>query len=180
MYRLTSDSLRRLMAVPFAVSIPREPPASVHHAKAAAEDLGLQLLITVGDVVTSNVRRYWREPDVAIIDGRTRRYGIGEAERTGTVIDNPPATLISESFIAVRNAVEEAVRGRRSVIWVNGEEDLLAIPAVLESPVGSAVMYGLYTGYLVLVPVVPAYKLLMLKLLALMEPSPRGSGKGKA
>lgn len=68
------------------------------------------------------------------------------------------------------------------MIWVNGEEDLLAIPAVLESPpVGSAVMYGLYTGYLVLVPVVPAYKLLMLKLLALMEPSPRGgSGKGKA
>ena len=167
------------MAVPFAVSIPRDPPASVYHAKAAAEDLGLRLLITVGDVVTSNVRRYWREPDVAIMDGRTRRYGIGEAEQASMVIDNPPATLVSESFIAVRKAVDEAMKGRRSVIWVNGEEDLLAVPAVLESPVGSAVMYGLYTGYLVLVPVVPAYKLLMLKLLSLMEPGPGAAAREK-
>lgn len=172
MYRLSSDFLRELMAIPFAVAIPREPPASIEAAKAMIEDFGLWPLIAVGDVVTMNIGKYWREPDVSIIDGKTQRRVISNGPSIARIIiDNPPATLMDSTFEAVKSAVSIAMAGGRATIMVRGEEDLLAIPAVLESPPKSAVVYGLYTGYLVLIPVTQEYKLLMLKLLTLMQRS---------
>ncbi|MFP3314193.1 MAG: DUF359 domain-containing protein [Thermocladium sp.] len=170
MYRLSSDFLRGLMAIPFAIAIPREAPASIEVARTIAEDFGLWPLIAVGDVVTMNIGKYWREPDISIIDGKTQRRIISESSSDAEIIiDNPPATLMDSAFEAIRGAVRIAMGGGRATILVRGEEDLLAIPAVLVSPPRSAVVYGLYTGYLVLIPVTQQYKLLMLKLLTLMQ-----------
>ena len=40
------------------------------------------------------------------------------------------------------DAIREALRDREALILVDGEEDLLAIPAVLESPDNALVIYG--------------------------------------
>lgn len=160
------------MALPFAVSIPREPPRSIEVASKLAEDLGARLIVTVGDVVTYNVSRYWRIPDVGIIDGRTMRtVASNRMEPPDMVLStrNERGTLNMDSFGVIKEAYHIAQKGRKVTIIVDGEEDLLAIPAVLEAPPQAAVLYGLYTGYLVFIPVLNEYKILMLKLLTLLD-----------
>jgi uncharacterized protein (UPF0218 family) len=169
---LRSRRARALMAMPFAISIPREPPISILTARELFNDLKLRVLTTVGDVVTNNVASHWRNPDLSIVDLNTRR---GEQVQQRFINDtvyrvrNERGTLSDEAFNTVKRAYGTVLMGGRATIIVDGEEDLLAIPAVLEAPGNTGVLYGLYTGYLVLIPVVNEYKLLMLKLLTLLD-----------
>ncbi len=161
------------MAWPLGIAISKEAPESIIRVRS---EYGDPFLITVGDVVTINTIKYWRVPNLAFTDLRTRRVvGIGNAEALGfdKVINivNRPATLSIEVVEAVRRAMAEAVDGLRVLIRVDGEEDLLAIPAVLLAPRGSLVLYGLYTGYLIAIPVIDEYRLAMLKLFSTMRPS---------
>jgi len=50
---LRSRRARALMAMPFAISIPREPPVSVLIARELFNDLKLRILTTVGDCIDS-------------------------------------------------------------------------------------------------------------------------------
>lgn len=86
-------------------------------------------------------------------------------------IVNKPATLSVEVINTVRDAMRDAINGIHVLVQVDGEEDLLAIPAVLLAPRGSLVLYGLYTGYLIAIPITDEYKLAMLKLFSMMKPS---------
>lgn len=165
--------VRELMALPFGIAIAKEPPDSIRIARDISMDFNLRILATVGDVVSLNVARYWREPDLRIVDLNTRRgvrvnydYSSDYVIR----IKNERSTLTYGAFETVRRAYDEAQRGVRVTVVVDGEEDLLAIPAVLEAPRGTMVLYGLYKGYLVIIPAVNEYKFLMLKLLTLLDP----------
>jgi len=158
--------------MPMGIAIGRNAPVSVDIAKSALGMYGP--LITVGDVVTNNVIKYWRIPDLAIIDSRTRRRSF--ADDLGIKFDvvlrlkNPPGTLSDEALGIIDDAVREVTGGSRVIIKVDGEEDLLAIPAVLKAPRSSLLLYGLYTGYLVVIPVVEEYRLAMLKLMSMLIP----------
>lgn len=126
-------------------------------------------LIAVGDVVTYHLRRAGRTPDVAVIDGRTKRSEVsGEVQRvleeaaadagaTGGAgaagpieVENDPATLSRELLVALRDAL--AAPGP-TVIRVDGEEDLAALPAVIAAPAGGSVVYGQPDAGMVLVAV---------------------------
>lgn len=169
---LNNREARRIMASPAAVAIPYEPPKSIEVARWVFEDFGLRILVAVGDYVYLNLSKYWRRPDLAIVDYATRRsrveYGVLADEVLRIV--NERSTLSYRAFDAVKEAYRKVMLGLRVVVEVQGEEDLLAIPAVLEAPPGTAVLYGLYTGYLILIPINLEYKLLMLKMLSLMDP----------
>lgn len=161
------------MAMPFAISIPRDPPDSILVARQIFDDLNLRILVTVGDVVSMNVSRYWRVPDLTIVDLNTRR-GLPmqlHVNAGGLVyrVRNERSTLSCEAFDVVKRAYSDVAAGGKVTIVVDGEEDLLAIPAVLEAPYNTGVLYGLYTGYLVLIPTVNEYKVLILKLLTLLD-----------
>ena len=173
MYVLTSKWARAMMAWPLGIAIGKEAPDSIIRVRSEYEN---SFLITVGDVVTLNTIKYWRVPNLAFMDLKTRRtIGMGGAEAAGfdevISIVNRPATLSIEVINVVRRAMAIAMSGSRVLIQVDGEEDLLAIPAVLLAPRGSLVLYGLYTGYLIVIPVVDEYKLAMLKLFSMMRPS---------
>jgi len=60
-----------------------------------------------------------------------------KAERTYKV-RNPAGVVTREAW----EAIKEALREEEALILVDGEEDLLAIPAVLESPDNALVVYG--------------------------------------
>lgn len=110
-------------------------------------------ILAVGDVVTGHLVAAGRQPDVALVDGRTQRGAIDESvrDRLDDVVDldvlddpdlavsNPPATLTRELLSALREAVDAA---DPTVVLVDGEEDLAAVPAVLVAPDGAAVVYG--------------------------------------
>ncbi len=169
---LRSKRARALMALPFAISIPRDPPDSIMIARELFNDFKLSIIVTVGDVVSLNVTTYWRKPDLKVIDLNTRRGTfIQQGNIDGVVyrIRNERSTLSYGSFNVMRSAYADVLSGNRVTIIVDGEEDLLAIPAVLEAPSNAGILYGLYTGYLVLIPAVNEYKVLMLKLLTLLD-----------
>ncbi len=76
-----------------------------------------------------------------IVDQMTLRKRISpveiKVERTYKV-RNPAGVVTKEAWDAIR----EALKDREALILVDGEEDLLAIPAVLESPDNALVVYG--------------------------------------
>ena len=121
-------------------------------------------LLTVGDVVTATLADAGRQPDIAVIDGRTEREPVDPAvEATLTdlagrrlSVTNPPAT-ISESLLTT---LCEAATGTDLpvTISVDGEEDLAALPAILALPDGASVVYGQPGEGMVHVPVRPAVR----------------------
>ncbi len=98
-------------------------------------------LIAVGDVVTDILLGQDIEPDVAIVDGKTRR---GEFERDWTEektinIRNPPEVIKQESW----NAIQDALSSEKpAFIKVDGEEDLLSLAAIALCPLKGLVVYG--------------------------------------
>ena len=101
-------------------------------------------LITVGDIVTYHFVTAGRQPDVALVDERTKRAPVDEAVREAVVnpdvtVSNPPGTVTEELIVAIRDALATE---RPTTIFVDGEEDLATLPAVLLAPEGASVVYG--------------------------------------
>jgi uncharacterized protein (UPF0218 family) len=53
-------------------------------------------------------------------------------------VRNPAGVITKEAWDTVRVALKQ----KEAVIFVDGEEDLLAIPAILESPDNAFIVYG--------------------------------------
>ncbi|ELZ20484.1 hypothetical protein C477_06606 [Haloterrigena salina JCM 13891] len=102
-------------------------------------------LIAVGDVVTYHFLRAGRPPDVALVDERTKRSAVDEEIREtvteGTTVEvvNPPAEI---SQAVVEALLEGLARDEPTTILVEGEEDLVALPAIVAAPEGASVVYG--------------------------------------
>ncbi|WP_222916844.1 GTP-dependent dephospho-CoA kinase family protein [Natrinema sp. SYSU A 869] len=102
-------------------------------------------IIAVGDVVTYHLLQAGRRPDVALVDGRTKRSAVDEEIRdavtSGASIEvrNPPAELSAPVVRALRRALST---DEPTTILVDGEEDLVALPAIVAAPEGASVVYG--------------------------------------
>ncbi|MFC6837491.1 GTP-dependent dephospho-CoA kinase family protein [Halomarina ordinaria] len=100
-------------------------------------------LVTVGDVVTDYLLRE-TVPDVALVDDRTKRAPLEERvdrspfDRT-VHVENPAATLSRDLLAALRDALASEAT---TVLEVDGEEDLAAVPAIAIAPDGATVVYG--------------------------------------
>jgi uncharacterized protein (UPF0218 family) len=81
-------------------------------------------------------------------------------------VKNPQATITAEAI----DAVQDALRGSSSVkIVVDGEEDLLALVAILNAPESSFVVYGQPYEGIVVVKVTAEKKTEIAQLLREME-----------
>jgi len=100
------------------------------------------VIISVGDTVTRNIVRNHVLPQLSIVDNRVMRK-ITKPLRLATenvvCVKNPPGTITEESMMAIREALKSNCRVK---IVVDGEEDLLALIAVLFAPENSYVIYG--------------------------------------
>ncbi len=104
-------------------------------------------LISVGDVTTFHLLESNIVPDILIVDDRTKRapassqvvFGTKHSGFSEKIVENP-AGVITEGLISV---IYDALASDENVrIFVKGEEDLAALPAIMMAPVGSAVLYG--------------------------------------
>jgi len=99
-------------------------------------------LIAVGDVVTDILLGQDIRPDVAIVDGKTRRGKFKKRDWTEekTInIRNPPEVIKQESWIAIEKAI---LSENTTFIKVDGEEDLLSLVAIALCPLDGIVIYG--------------------------------------
>ncbi len=101
------------------------------------------LVVTVGDRVTETLQETTgRSPDVFVVDGMERRIPreIPRVAHGSTLKAKNPAGHITR---AARSAMKRAFAGKKPVmVLIEGEEDLLTIPAVIEAPLGTVVFYG--------------------------------------
>ncbi|SEW15614.1 GTP-dependent dephospho-CoA kinase family protein [Natrinema salifodinae] len=102
-------------------------------------------VIAVGDVVTYHLLQAGHRPAVALVDERTEREAVDEEIRqavtTGASIEvrNPPAELSAPVVRALRRAL---AADEPTTVLVEGEEDLVALPAIVAAPEGASVVYG--------------------------------------
>ena len=98
-------------------------------------------VILVGDSVSRRASQSGIKPDVMIIDNlERRRKAISYSYASDRVImAKNQAGRIEHN---ARLAVERAIRGEADLVKIDGEEDLLALSAVIAAPSGSLVVYG--------------------------------------
>jgi uncharacterized protein (UPF0218 family) len=99
-------------------------------------------IITVGDKVSQDLTNNSIQPDLLIVDNKIMREAITPIIATADQIiqvKNPPGTISDEAWSAVINATRSM---QRTKIVVDGEEDLLALPAVIGAPERSFIFYG--------------------------------------
>jgi uncharacterized protein (UPF0218 family) len=137
MYRLP-DSLRPALAAPFG------PVLDSRGALAAAR--GKQL-VSVGDVVTQTFLDAGVVPKLMLVDGVTQRGARVENALAGLPqhgvrrerVRNPAAEVTKELIAAI----DRALRAKGStLVEVEGEEDLAALPCMIIAPDGFVVAYG--------------------------------------
>lgn len=144
MYRLP-DELRAELARPLGPVLP--DAAGVARAERAT------FVVAVGDVTTERLLAAGVVPRLAVVDHKTKRTTatpevlphVEALERRGAVVvrvANPPAVVTDALWDAVAVALAGAVGGATTVIVVDGEEDLAALPAVALAPKGAVVCYG--------------------------------------
>ena len=127
-------------------------------------------LITVGDRTTENMLQLGLKPQVQIIDGLEKRnqriVPADDTVNTNLSCRNPPGEITEESIQVIQKAFscESPVR-----IMVDGEEDLLVIPACIHAPENSIVMYGQPNEGLVIVTITPEIRAKVQKILDTMN-----------
>jgi len=99
------------------------------------------LTIAVGDIVSQKLLQAGIPADVNIIDGKTNRQKLKEMKIADFRFKNKAGTINSKT-VKMINAILRKQKFPQS-LFVEGEEDLLALPAILLAPLGSTVFYGL-------------------------------------
>lgn len=106
-------------------------------------------VVAIGDVVTHHLIESGRSPTIALVDEHTERSAVSddiaetidsfEGFDTVEQVTNPAATLSADLLGALRAALD---RDGSTLLDVDGEEDLAALPAVVAAPDGAAIVYG--------------------------------------
>ena len=119
------------------------PRGLVYRGDIAPVLAGASKLVCVGDVVSQYCVRSGVWDLVLVVDGKTRRTREAPRLLLGDAVtvrvSNPPGGLTPEAIEAVHSCVS---RPGRCIILVDGEEDMMALPAIAGAPEGSLVTYG--------------------------------------
>jgi uncharacterized protein (UPF0218 family) len=140
-YSLTPE-LRAKLKEPFGMMIRGSFFETMSRLEVLIKEEKPPCVISVGDTVSRNLGKIQVLPKISIIDNLAMRKTIQPfsliAEKTVRV-RNPQATITDEAI----NAIQDSLKCDSSVnIIVDGEEDLLALIAVLYAPENAFVVYG--------------------------------------
>lgn len=138
---ILTEKLRRRLAKPNGELIKGTVEETTKRIRAIIEREKPTMIITVGDLVSRSLLDVGVRPHVMVIDGKVMRRHVESPdmeERSVIKARNPSGVITEEAW----NAVREAIRTGDAVVLVDGEEDLLALPAALEAPLGAMILYG--------------------------------------
>jgi uncharacterized protein (UPF0218 family) len=109
-------------------------------------------LITVGDATTEKIISFGLTPVLSIIDCVERRIRRTESKilelktffLTTThykqyQCKNPKGTITKEAYITIKKIL---MKGEQAIIFIDGEEDMLALAVFALAPLDSVVFYG--------------------------------------
>ncbi len=151
--RPTQADLQRLKE-PFGKLLPGEPSKTMPELNTIIRRLHPRKIVAVGDVVSRETVAVGIRVDVRIIDHVSMRKptaAFNLKARTTYHVRNPAGVITLESWETIKRAMKDD----DAVILVDGEEDLLALPCIVESPSNSLVLYGQPSRGLVVVDTNP-------------------------
>lgn len=125
----------------------------------------------VGDFTSKNILNAGLEPDLVVVDNRVMRSEVPPLDLGGRqkiTAFNQAGTVDPSAWRALGEAV--ILKSRVSVI-VEGEEDLLVLPLISLTPIGSLIVYGQPREGMVLVEVTKKIKGWVEDFLSRMEES---------
>ena len=145
------ESLREQLKIPLGALIPDNQTSKENILKQIPEN---SFLITIGDATTEKLLSYGITPSLQIIDAQEKRVK-REPPKTSEPLTNfscknPAGEITEQSMEIIKKAFESKPPVR---ITVDGEEDLLVIPACIFAPENSIIMYGQPNEGLVIVSV---------------------------
>ncbi len=110
------------------------------------------IVITVGDVTSDTIQKAGFTPDVMVADRITKRgeFDLDVDSEIQYIIYNPAAAIYPEAWSVMDTAIKD---GKKSLILVEGEEDLMGFPAVMLAEEGAVMLYGQPDEGIVWVPV---------------------------
>ena len=140
--RLLTNELRKELKKPQGLLIEGPLEKTMKRLKELIKKEKPSTVISVGDVVSSNIIEYGISLNVLIVDNKVMRKPIQpitvDTDQT-LYAKNPPGTITNEAWAVIRSAIEQ--KGKTKVM-VDGEEDLLTLVAVLSAPEDALVVYG--------------------------------------
>lgn len=163
LYELPSE-LRAQLQQPFGNVLTQKDLVELKEAQS--------FITSVGDITTLSLLAAGIKPAIAIIDGKTKRHSL-EADMFKNFFPHPTppltneaGTITSEAATVFHTAVSTFLSEKTTqLIKVEGEEDLLALPAILLSPLQSLVLYGQQDIGIIAVAITPEQKASAAKLL---------------
>jgi pantetheine-phosphate adenylyltransferase len=107
------------------------------------------LLFTVGDITTKNFNEKKIGQDLSVIDfnvARERKFfkftELGfSGDETFLKVTNPAGYITSNLFRKLEEIIKTVLR-KKTVLLVDGEEDLAVLPLILLSPLNGIIFYG--------------------------------------
>ena len=165
-----TSALRSKLKAPLGTLIRGEPNKAVEQLVGILNCEKPRKIFAVGDTVTSTMVKQGVDASVYIVDNRIMRKQIKPVSIKGANeihIKNPSGTITSEAWKAVEKASKASSTTK---IVVDGEEDLLALPAMIFAPEGSFVLYGQPLEGIVLVKVTQEKKEEIRELIKAMSP----------
>lgn len=142
--------LRAYLKIPLGTLFIGPPKKVWQEIALYLSSIQIKKFVTVGDIVTFNCLKHTQIiPDIMIIDRKTLRkkhnfdFQTHLKERNVNfsivIIHNPAGTLTAETV----NALQKIYKTDTKILLdVNGEEDLVTIPAVIYAPINSVIVYG--------------------------------------
>ncbi|MFQ6137349.1 MAG: GTP-dependent dephospho-CoA kinase family protein [Candidatus Hydrothermarchaeales archaeon] len=128
------EELRPLFKKPFGKVLKGRGLKPAKEAKHLIQD---EKVIVVGDTTLRNIKEVGIEPSLAIVDLKTKRKKIDYDVGSAVKVKNPPGTITSELWDAIRETIEDG-----KVIVIDGEEDLAVLPCILEAGWNDVILYG--------------------------------------
>lgn len=123
-----------------------EPEETMRETLKRLKDCGK--LIAVGDLVCYSLIANNVTPDICVVDGKTKRTcrvpEINEKQFSKILESwNPPGHITYAAIKTLKKAVAALENNEKILIKISGEEDLLALPLIMNAPDGSCVIVGM-------------------------------------
>lgn len=150
--------LRELLRQPLGIIIEGDERFAAFTAEKAIKSILVRkpiLTILVGDIVTKSLTDAGFKADIMVIDNRSRRQDISSSKKKSkNALSNPPGTIKSDVVKVLSDLIHSGESHPQSAtLTIRGEEDLLALPAILLAPLGSLVVYGQAGMGIIITPV---------------------------
>lgn len=146
-----TDKLKREMRKPYGEIVLSEDKTTEQTAKLIIDKLATYrspFVITVGDIITESLVTQGLKPNLAIIDGINKRHRLilstsSVGYQKDSYFINKPGTIYKKVALEMENRLHQSSYSADiNVMLIKGEEDLLALPAILFAPLGAIVLYG--------------------------------------